>query len=97
MLVKKYLFAFKTILKDRKSGGLGQISSDLGQAFISGLTKAFSDIQFTIEHEGTTQDFFVNKAVLAARSDYFKKMFAADPQLRVIPVKGVPPDVFRGM
>lgn len=71
------------------------MSRDLSQAFITGMSNAFSDLKFVVQHDGVTREFLVNKIVLAARSEYFRKLFASDPKLREIPVKGVPPREFR--
>jgi hypothetical protein len=75
--------------------GLGKMSSNLSQAFTTGMTDAFSDLKFIVQHEGITREFLVNKVILAARSEYFKKLFASDPKLAEIPVKGVPLNEFR--
>jgi hypothetical protein len=71
------------------------MSSNLSQAFTTGMTDAFSDLKFIVQHEGITREFLVNKVILAARSEYFKKLFASDPKLAEIPVKGVPLNEFR--
>lgn len=75
--------------------GLGKMPSDLYEAFTTRMTDLFSDVKFVVQHEGITREFLVNKAILAARSEHFKKLFASDPKLSEIPVKGVPLNEFR--